>query len=405
MESDTIADIKPRLHPGEYRDTSARPPVRYSSQGKLIGSITNHCEMREHTAANNSTCQHLKFCPLIIPHSHWSCCGGIDRASAFCIQSPHPGEFRDSSAKPSKRYSSFHDYVGKIRQFCCSEDCPDEGLRCAHLNNSDEIINRSHWSCCGNTEKYSISCLVRPDASLPSTCTKAQRAKTMRSFSETFDPEVDSEFTEYDCNEFSESDLSIEEYNDGPVVWSPSSSDRKSLDSKDSLLNIKSLTILENENCSKDPIPRSALRSPPASTDLKAAPQSIPPSFSPATLQRIKRLNALQDKLVHRGFSVNFSRLRSRLGVPLAKPPSELSENTRPSVRLPDISEDLDAASKVTETCSHHLDALTCDDCVRLSFFFRGSQVDLLRRCLAARAARLPLKHPLKQAFTKTLLW
>jgi hypothetical protein len=210
-----------------------------------------------------------------------------------------------------------------------------------HLDISDKIITRSHWSCCGNTEKHSVSC--RPGASLSSKGRQVKRAEKTRSFSESFDPEVDSEFTEYDCQEAAESDLSIEEYNDGPVVWSPSSSDRKVFDSE---VSEESLQILKNDVRSKGSISRS----PPASTELNAATQSGA-SHSPAMLQRIERLNRLYDKFVQKGFSVDFSRVRSKLGMPPVRLHGECSvgiaESARPSVRLPDVSEELEAVPKV----------------------------------------------------------
>ena len=389
MQADKAGRVEPREHSGEYRDTSARPPVRYSSEGKLIGDISYHCEKREKGETDNSTCRHLNVCPTIIPRSHWSCCGGIDRGSVYCIQSPHPGEFRDSSAKPSRRYSSFHDCVGRIRHYCCTEDDQFEGFRCAHLDVSDKIVNRSHWSCCGNTEKHSVSCLITasPNPEGPkmrsihgaNVCSKGSKnqvagVRKMRSFSETFDPEVDSEFTEYDCQDASESDLSIAEYNDGPVVWSPSSSDRMFFDSGENLLKIDSLKILESEDHSKSSNLRSALRSQPvSSTDGNVSKPTAAVYFSPAKLQRIERLNKLYDKLVQKGFSVDFSRLRSKLlNIPLVEPHSELpirgSQTSRPNVRLPDVSEELEADSKVRKklhitSCCFDLTRF-CDICV-----------------------------------------
>jgi hypothetical protein len=240
------------------------------------------------------------------------------------------------------------------------------------LDNSHKIITHSHWSCCGNTEKHSVSCLITTassevgktiehDTSLFPEGIKILRAKKLRSFSETFDPEVDSEFTDFDSLEASDSELSIEEYNNGPVVWSPSSSDdRKLFDSENSLLNIESLKVLENEDFSKGRSLRSALRSPHATSDVNSTSQSAASYVSSTALQRIETLNRLHDKFVKKGFSVDFSRLRSRLGIPPEVFPSErsveLSENTRPSVRLPDVSEEQGNMSKVFKPYSYPYD-------------------------------------------------
>ena len=193
--------------------------------------------------------------------------------------------------------------------------------------------------------------------------------RKMRSFSETFDPEVDSEFTEYDCQDASDSDLSIAEYNDGPVVWSPSSSDRMFFDSGENLLKIDSLKILESEDHSKSSNLRSAL----SSTDENVSKPTAAVYFSPAKLQRIERLNKLYDKLVQKGFSVDFSSLRSKLlNIPIVGPHSELpirgSQTSRPNVRLPDVSEELEGDYKVRKklhltSCCFDL-ARYCDICV-----------------------------------------
>jgi hypothetical protein len=198
--------------------------------------------------------------------------------------------------------------------------------------------------------------------------------RKMRSFSETFDPEVDSEFTEYDGQDASESDLSIAEYNDGPVVWSPSSSDRTFFDSGENSLKIDSLQILESEDHSKGSSLRSALRSQPvSSTNGNVSTPTAAVYFSPAKLQRIERLNKLYDKLVQKGFSVDFSSLRSKLlNIPIVGPHSELpirgSQTSRPNVRLPDVSEELEGDYKVRKklhltSCCFDL-ARYCDICV-----------------------------------------
>lgn len=359
----------PQEHFGEYRDTSARPPVRYSSNGKFIGPISVHCEKCENGSPDNSICHHLKLYPAIIPRSHWSCCGGIDRGSLYCTQSPHPGEFRDSSSKPYKRYSPFHDYAGKIRHHCCTKDTANEGLKCAHLEDSEKIIARSHWSCCGNTEKHSISCLITAKSlstkiegqatqlthgtrlSSKKIESRVKLIQNLRPFSDTFDPEVDSEFTDFEYEQTSESELSIEEYNDGPVVWSPKAAERKLLDSEGKVMNvfnIESLTKID-EAASKNQ--NSMLRSTShllPSVQNKTTESSALPSHSSI----LPDIDLLSEKLVRSGFRVDLSRLRSALpNVPLDQPrithSVSFSDTPRLSVRLPEISEEPKSFQKV----------------------------------------------------------
>jgi hypothetical protein len=350
----------PREHFGEYRDSSARPPARYSRDGKLIGVISVHCMKCETGVTDQLACHHLKICPTIIPRSHWSCCGGADRGSTFCIQNPHPGEYRDSSAKPSKRYSSFHDYVGKIRHYCCTKDSKDEGFRCVHLDTTDEIITCSHWSCCGNLEKHSTSCLVtahedkktshsrKSDSILPSKEIQSSVLgfRKMRSFSDNFDPEVDSEFTDFEYQDASESDLSIEEYNDGPVVWSPSLSDQKIVGSEGSKLSIDRNSV-EYTNASHVLI--SAVRSPRASIHANSNQESKEvQSFS----VKLQHIDELSKKLARCGFSVDFSTLRSKLldssnGRLRSERSVSFSDTPRLRVQLPEVSEESGAPRKV----------------------------------------------------------
>jgi hypothetical protein len=373
------ADIEktPLEHFGEYRDTSARPPVRYSSNGKLIGPISVHCEKCENGAPDHSKCHHLKLYPAIIPRSHWSCCGGIDRGSWYCIQSPHPGEFRDSSSKPCKRYSPFHDYVGKIRHYCGTKDNANEGYECAHLKDSEKVIRCSHWSCCGNTEKHSISCLI-PAKSVSSKNTIQfthgsrlssenieSQVKLIQkilfkksSFSDTFDPEVDSEFTDFEYPQTSESELSIEEYNDGPVVWSPNTAERKLSDSEGNTMNIfntRSLTKIDEAASNNENGPQLRLRSTshllPASLEKKSTESSASSSHS----SKLPDIDMLSEKLVRSGFRVDLSRFRSMLpNVPSDDPHIgravkivSFSDTPRPSVRLPEISEEPKALLRV----------------------------------------------------------
>ena len=367
----------PREHFGEYRDTSARPPVRYSTNGKLIGVISMHCEKSENGVTDEMPCGHLNICPSIIPRSHWSCCGGGDRGSVYCISSPHPGEYRNSNAKPPKRYSSFHDYAGKIRHYCCLKDSKEEGFRCVHLDASDKIISCSHWSCCGNIEKHSTSCLVTSDqhqklrsiagASLSSKEIKTQVVgQKSRSLSDTFDPEVDSEFTDFEYEDTSESELSIEEYNDGPTVWSPSLSDQKFFGSEAIPLKIeiKSAEYQSSLKNQTSPILISSVLSPRASTnDERAAVQT-----HSAELQHIDKLS---EKLAQRGFSVDLSRLRSKLlNFPSPRLQSQRSvrftDTPRPSIRLPDVSEEPEAPRKVTPiflVISQHSIFTKCRQC------------------------------------------
>jgi hypothetical protein len=348
----------PKEHFGEYRDTSARPPVRYSSTGKLIGVIRVHCEKCEDGVTDKLECHHLKISPTIIPRSHWSCCGGVDRGSVFCIQSPHPGEYRDSSSKPSKRYSSFHDYVGNIRHYCCTKESKEEGVRCVHLDKSDAIISRSHWSCCGSFEKHSMSCLLSADQGrkMHSSSDTGLRSKSIKlkshvagfqkviSFSDTFDPEVDSEFTDFEYQHSSESELSIEEYNDGPVVWSPQLQDRKVFDSKGTLLKFesKSAEYGTNSNHETRPVLISAIRSPRASMDANFNEESM----------KLQHIDNLSQKFTNCGFSVDFSSLRSKLlnisteGLH-SKHSVSFSDTPRPSVRLPEVFPETEATRKV----------------------------------------------------------
>ena len=416
----------PLVHFGEFRDSSARPPVRYDANGRLLGSISVHCEKR---TADTSFCHHLTVSPSILPRSHWSCCGGSDRGSVYCCKTPHPGEYRDSSARPSVRYSSFCDYSGKIRLHCCTKDSPNEGRRCAHLDTLDKIITCSHWSCCGNTEKFSSSCLISADtkvadrqihngttdgkfASSGTIILKKSKVQKLRPTSVTFDPEVDSEFTD-DCGyeEKSESELSIEEYNDGPVVWSPfrgrnsspksdktaavhknglqdqlaveaarlqleiksmyaytqsehSTAEGASLESARNLLELKLLELegkfremdslkTSGHEKSTGPVLSSVLRPPSDSFEANFNGESAVVKASTARLQHIDELDK---KLVRSGFNVDLSRVRSKLlnlsrGGLGSNEPSGVVSTPRPSVRLPEISDEPEAPSKVPSNC------------------------------------------------------
>jgi hypothetical protein len=183
---------------------------------------------------------------------------------------------------------------------------------------------------------------------LPSNESKSQVVgQKSRSFSDTFDPEVDSEFTDFDYQDTSESELSIEEYNDGPTVWSPSLSDRKFFGSEGIPLKIeiKSAEYQSSLKNQTSPILISAVLSPRASTnDERAAVQTYS-----AELQHIDKLS---EKLAQRGFSVDLSRLRSKLlNLPSPRLQSERSvrftDTPRPSIRLPDVSEEPEAPRKV----------------------------------------------------------
>ena len=413
----------PAMHFGEFRDSSARPPVRYASAGKLLGPIGVYCENR---STDVSFCHHLTISPTILPHSHWSCCGGKDRESIYCRKTPHPGEYRDSSVRPSVRYSSFCDYAGKIRLHCCTKDSVNEGHRCAHLDTLEKIITCSHWSCCGNTEKHSSSCLITAGtkdadhkmdsgsgiraAQLASSGfkilmkSKVSGFPKLRPVSVTFDPEVDSEFTDYEYDDNSESELSIEEYNDGPAVWSPfrgqhssaqntksekttahkdglqdqlaveaarlqleiksmyayihsehSSTDLKVLESARNLLELK---LLELEGKFREidslklagPVLRSALRPPSESFEAKFNVESAVVKASTSRLQNIDELNK---KLVQSGFNVDLSRVRSKLlnlsrgGLGSNEQSSVVSTPRRSVLQLPEVVDDPLAPSKV----------------------------------------------------------
>ena len=144
---------QPQLH-----SQQSQPPPQVhlpSAKKQHAGQFRSHEVCKQHGHFCNRDEAHGVLCKhgnTTITRHHWSCCGSPDALSRLC---PPPGGFK-------------HTHTGVWRDqdvtvAPCSLPADPDGPLCAH-HNGRRLIESSHWSCCGGTNRTSEACVPSPPA-------------------------------------------------------------------------------------------------------------------------------------------------------------------------------------------------------------------------------------------------